>query len=279
MINIGKYHVFSVNEGFMRLDGGAMFGVVPKNLWKKDSSPDDKNRIEIALNVLVLKSDERTIIVDTGNGNKWSDKQREIYQVSSVDGGLKGVLMEAGVTADSVTDVIYTHLHFDHAGGGTENKDDGTVGLTFPNATYHVQKKQWNWANSGCDKDKASYLPENYIPIEKSGKLHIVDGPMELFDGIHLETTDSHTVSHQAVRISDGMSTVYHCGDIMAILPHIKVPWVMAYDLHPLGTIKAKKKILTDAAEKGWYLFLSHEPETPMVKIEKTERGFRGLPA
>jgi len=279
MIKIGKYDIFSVNEGFLRLDGGAMFGVVPKTLWGKNSPTDDKNRIEIALNVMVIKSEDKTMIVDTGCGDKWNEKQQKIYGITAVEGGLKGALLRAGIETDSVTDVIYTHLHFDHAGGGTEVKDDGSVGLTFPNATYHVQKKQWEWANSPSDKDKASYFEANLKPLADSGKLNIIDGPGELYKGIHLEVTDSHTVGHQAIKVYDEKSTVYHCGDIMAIAPHIRVPWVMSYDLYPLGTIDAKKKILADAAEKGWSIFVSHDLDSPMMKIEKTDRGFKGIPA
>jgi len=278
MLQIGKYRMFSVNEGFLRLDGGAMFGVVPKTLWGRKNASDDKNRIEIALNILVLQSEEKTIIIDTGCGNKWNDKQRDIYQITSVENGLKGALLEAGIKSEDVTDVIYTHLHFDHAGGGTELKDDGSVGLTFENATYHVQKKQWEWALNPSEKDKASYFKDNLQPLVDSGKLNIIDGPIELFEGVTMAITDSHTIGHQAVIISDDENTVYHCGDIMPLAAHVKVPYVMAYDLIPLGTIKAKKDILENAAQKGWMVFFSHDLVNPMLTIEKTDRGFKGIP-
>ena len=279
MTQIGNYKIISVNEGFCRLDGGAMFGVVPKALWNRNTDSDEKNCIELAQNVLVLRSEVKTIIIDTGCGSKWNEKQKKIYQISLLENGLKGALLKNGIEAEDVTDVIYTHLHFDHAGGGTEFNSEGISVPTFPNATYHVQKKQWEWAHSPSEKDRASYLPENLSPLEKSGQLNIIDGPGTLYDGIELEITDSHTVGHQAVKISDGKNTIYHCGDVIPMAAHIPVPYVMAYDLMPLNTISAKKEILKNAADKGWKIFVSHDPAAPLQTIEKAERGFRGSPA
>jgi len=273
MPTFGDYDVTYVIEGHCWLDGGAMFGVVPRTLWERAMPPDERNRIRLACNILVLRSPSRVVIVDTGCGDKWDEKNRTIYRIEPADGGLKGALASKGVTVDDVTDVVQTHLHFDHAGGGTRRSPDGTCHPTFPRATYHVQRRHWEWALQPTERDQASFIADNLLPLQASGRLHLIDGPGELLPGIFVDLADTHTVGHQTVRVGDGDGALFHCGDVIPTSNHVRLPFIMAYDLFPLGTLAAKRDLLSRAVDERWTLFYEHDPVRPATTVKDDGRG------
>ena len=273
-MKIGPYEIFTVESGYTWLDGGAMFGVVPKTLWNKTNPADEFNRIQLALRTLVIRDKERTILVDTGVGHKMNEKLTKIYNVDHSEHDLLGGLKEKGISPKDITDVIITHMHFDHVGGATYLQD-GQLKLTFPKARYHVQGEQWYWANHPSDKDRASYMPENFTPIEEAGKLSLLDGPGELFPGIEMLVMYGHTQGMQLPKISDGKTTLLYCADSFPTASHIPLPYIMGYDNHPLITLEEKKRMLPKAVEKGWVLVFEHDPFRAAGTVEKTEKGFR----
>jgi len=271
---VGRYEIQLVTEGTFWLDGGAMFGVIPKALWNRAMPADEKNRIHLALHTLLVRDNERCILIDTGMGDKFDAKSAKIYGVELVPGGLRGALERSGVAVEDVTDVIYTHLHFDHAGGATCRLDDGSYAPIFPNAQFHVQQRQWEWAVKPTERDGASYLAENLAPIEASGRLVLHDGDQSLAPGIRLVAHDTHTVGHQMVFIEDEGQTFVHCGDLIPTSNHIRLPFIMSYDLFPLGTLQAKKELLGAAVENDYTLFFEHDPQRPVARIARRKRDF-----
>jgi len=273
-LKIGKYEVSIIREGSIGLDGGAMFGVVPKALWSKTNPADERNRVELATQLLLLKSDSKIILIDTGVGQSWDEKFEDIYRVDHSVFSLEDSLTKAGVSRNEITDVILTHLHFDHVGGSLM-MENGKFVPTFPNATYHVQVKHLEWALSPADKDKASFIRDRFLPLAEHGVLHGVDGATQFDDEIELILDHGHTFYQQIVKISDGNQTLFHTGDMMPFSSHIPIPYVMAYDIMPMETIKAKKITLKKAFEEEWRLFFQHDPFTPVATITETEKGFR----
>ncbi len=278
-ITIGPYRIRSVETGRFALDGGAMFGVVPKTLWSKSNPPDEQNRIPMSLRVMLVEGNGKTILVDTGMGEKYDDKLRSIYKYESSQGSLPGSLNGLGVSADAVTDVIQTHLHFDHCGGAVTRTADGQYIPTFPNAVYHTQKENLAWANNPTEKDRASYLKHDWEALIANGMIHVVDGAGELFPGIHLHIFNGHTRAQQLPRITDGTKHIFFSADLFPTQAHVNVPYIMGYDNFPLTTLEEKKRHLPQMFEEQWLLFLEHDPETPLIKLVSTERGFKPVAA
>ncbi len=274
-MQIGDYKVSTIIHGTFALDGGAMFGIVPKVLWNARNPADDKNRIDLSTRSLLIEGRGHKILVDTGMGDKWDEKQRNIYKIDVQSTNVYVSLEKKGLTVDDITDVIITHLHFDHAGGATRYNDEGDIVPTFPNATYYVQKKNWNWANNPSEKDAASYLPENFRPLYDHSVLEILDGATELFPGIELITSDGHTVGQQHPIVKSADRSIFYCGDMIPTKTHIPIPWVMGYDLFPLTTIQEKKDILPRALEENWILFFEHDPATNSVTVKQTDKGIQ----
>jgi glyoxylase-like metal-dependent hydrolase (beta-lactamase superfamily II) len=273
-MNFGPFEAISIETGLFRLDGGAMFGVVPKNLWERTNPPDEKNRILMALRTLLIRVGSRTILVDTGVGLKTGEKFRSIFGIDFSDYELEQSLAAHGVAPRDVTDVILTHLHFDHAGGAVRKDGDDLLPLC-PNARHFIQKKHWEWALSPSDRDKASFLPENYIPLKEHGLLDILDGNTELYPGIALEIVNGHTFGQQLVRIShDGRSIVF-CGDLIPMAAHVPAPYIMGYDLQPLVTLEEKHRFLTQAAQRRDILVFEHDPVAQAGIAAVDERGYR----
>jgi len=273
-MKIGTYEIFSVETGYVSLDGGAMFGVVPKVLWQKTNPADEKNRIRLALRTLVIRDKTHTILVDTGVGHKMNDKLAHIYNLDYKKYDLKKGLLKKGIALTDITDVIVTHMHFDHIGGATYYK--GTeLKPTFPHAQYHIQGEQWYWANHPSDKDKASFMPENFKPIAEAGQLNELDGPGELFPGINMLVMYGHTAGMQLVKISDGSTTLLYCADLIPTASHIPLPYIMGYDNNPLITLEEKKRLLPQAAADKWILVFEHDPFRAAGTVKETEKGFR----
>jgi len=274
-MRIGQYDVYILDTGRYRLDGGAMFGVIPRVLWQKENQPDEKNRIIMALNTLLIIGDGRVILIDTGIGEKADDKFSRIYAIDHSRHSLLKALAEHNVQPEDVTDVILTHLHFDHAGGATYYDSDGNLRLQFPNATHYIQKKQLEWSQKRFEKDRASYLSENIEPLVKSKNLKLLKGPTSLFDGVEILTSDGHTIAQQLVLISGEEGKLLYAADLIPMAAHVPIPWVMAYDLYPVTTIEEKKMLLRQAVEEGWTVFFEHDPRLPCATIEYTDRGYQ----
>lgn len=272
-MRIGRYDVHSIDTGRFALDGGAMFGVVPRPLWQKTNPPDEMNRIRMAARALLILGENRRILVDTGNGVKYSEKQTSIYRFEAPAGATEAALARHGLAPGDITDVILTHLHFDHAGGSTVPSPGGIV-PAFPNARYVVQRDHWNAALHPSERDRASFFPDDYMPLRREGLLEFIDGEGELFPGIVLRLFHGHTTALQAPLIADGGSTLLFCADLIPMVPHVQLPWIMGYDLRPLVTLEEKRAVLTSAADEGWILALEHDPQAEAVTVVRGERGF-----
>lgn len=273
MKTFGKYQLTSIETGRFALDGGAMFGTVPKVLWDKQIPSDDNNRIEMALRTLLIQGNGKNILIDTGMGHKWNDKQQSMYNLTYHQYTLKNSLQQIGLTKDDITDVILTHLHFDHVGGATEL--DGTdIIPTFKNAQFYIQKKNLEWAKEPNEREKASYLPDNFLPLIHHNRLNYLIGEEELFPGIHVLPFDGHTMGMQCVKIDGDKEAVLYCADLVPTSAHIPLPWIMGYDIQPLILLDEKRKILQQAFEENWTLFFEHDPLQEACTVQQGKKYF-----
>ena len=273
MLKIGNYWIHRIDAGRFRLDGGAMFGVVPRVLWEKKKPADEKNRITMATMLVVLDDGNRRILIDTGIGQKHGAKFESIYGVDHSRYSLQGSLKAHGYSTGDITDVILTHLHFDHVGGATMRTEEATVAPTFPNATYYVQEKQWEWALSPSERDRASFLPDNYLPLREAGQLELLHGELELFPGVRVIPIFGHTPAQQMVLVEGSEESFLFAGDLLPTAAHVPLAWIMSYDLQPLTTLEEKKIYLERAVCDNWLVFFEHDPEVSCARIEKTERN------
>lgn len=281
-LKIGPYEIIPVPTGEFGLDGGAMFGTVPKVLWEKSNPPDEKNRIPMEARALLLKSPGANILVDTGNGGdfvlkygeKLGGKFKEMYNIDGAGPSLMKSLAKAGVKPEDVDHVILTHLHFDHAGGATTERG-GKLAPTFPNAKYYLQKRNLETARQPNLRERASYFPANFQPLLDAGVLNLLDGAREnLLPGVSVEVSDGHTQGQQMVRVSDGSTTLLYCGDVVPTSSHVRLPWLMGYDLHPLLLMEEKQKYIGASADGGWYLFFEHDPYCDAALVERNGADF-----
>ena len=250
-----------------------MFGVVPWVFWSKTNPPDERQRITLAARCLLIRGEGKTILVDTGNGNKWNDKLKDIYRLDNSQFTLEASLAKAGVKPEEVTDVILTHLHFDHCGGSTKIVG-GKLVPTFPNATHYVQKDHWELSQNPTDRDRASFMKDDFQILHEQGMLKFVEGEEELFPGISVLVCNGHTRAQQLPLITDGKKKLFFCCDLVPTASHIPFPYIMGYDVRPLVTMHEKKRIIPLAEKEGWVLFFEHDPETAAVTLQKTEKGF-----
>lgn len=271
-MKIGPYELYSIETGRFRLDGGAMFGVVPKPMWEKTNPPDEKNRISLAARALLLVSNGKRILIDVGNGNKYNDKLISIYAFDSSRFDLLSSLQRHNLAPEDITDVILTHLHFDHAGGST-TKINGEIRPTFPNAKYYVQREHWETANKPTERDRASFFADDYMPLHQTGVLEFTEGEGELLPGISFRLVHGHTSALQCPVVSDGKTSLIYCADLMPTTSHVQLPWIMAYDLRPLVTLEEKRRILNEAVDRDWILFFEHDPNTEAVRLIRGEKG------
>ena len=262
-MRFGDIELFSLSDGIMRLDGGAMFGVVPRVFWEKTNPADELNRIAIGVNPLLLKADGVNILVDTGNGDKFSEKLLKIYGIEREPTLLKS-LSDADLRPEDIEIVINTHLHFDHCGGNTLVDASGKLMPTFPNARYIVQKMEWEDATRLNELTKASYLPENFIPLMQAGRIELVDGDMEVYPGVTVVHTPGHNRGHQSVKIESDGKTAFYLGDMIPTAAHVPLPYIMGYDLYPLELLEVKRRILREALEGRWLMIFAHDPKVRM---------------
>ncbi len=273
----GDYRVEVIPDCEFRLDGGAMFGVVPRNLWSKLAPPDDQNRIRMNMNCLFIEAGPERILVDTGIGDKWSEKHRAMYGISrqrSFDESLKQI---AGIGCDEVTIVVNTHLHFDHAGGNTRLDASGQPVPVFANARYFVSRAEYEHAEVPTERDRASYFPENWRPMKESGQLELKEAEYEIAPGLRMETHAGHNRSMQCARLERNGETIFGFADLIPTRAHVPFAWVMGYDLYPVETVEAKKKLLPQAAGENWTCLFYHDPEQPFARIVEENGKFRSI--
>jgi len=268
-MHLGDIEVRYLDGGNFWLDGGAMFGVVPKVFWDKQSTPDAKNRIRLRANSLLVRAQGKTIVIETGNGTKWDAKQRAIYGVQEGD-SLMESLAENGVQPGEVDLVINTHLHFDHAGGNTRIEDGRAVPV-FPRARYVLQRAELEHARTPTERDKASYFPENFEPITEAGLWDFVEGDAQILPGISVARIPGHNADIQAVLLSGGGKTLAFVADLLPTRHHIPLPWIMAYDLYPLQTLETKRKWVPRMKKENWMVVFGHDPDIAVARLH--ERG------
>jgi len=269
VIELGDVRVQLLKDGSFALDGGAMFGVVPRALWEKTDPPDEKNRVRLGLNIALIETGGQRVLVDTGMGDKWSEKERSIYGIDRST-TLIDSLSALGLTPEDIDVVINTHLHFDHAGGNTRVVD-GKLTPTFPKARYVVQMGEWEDATHPNERNRASYLERNFVPIAEARQLETVQGQAEVAPGVHVVPVGGHTAYHQMVIVEGGRQALVIPTDLVPTASHLPLAYIMGYDLFPVGTLEAKRRVLKDAAERGSMLLFYHDPKTPLgrIKLEK----------
>jgi glyoxylase-like metal-dependent hydrolase (beta-lactamase superfamily II) len=276
---IGAFTVHAIQAGGQKLDGGAMFGVVPKPLWEKRIPADAKNRIQLGLRCLLIEHPSGLILIDTGAGNKEDEKFKDIYGLENqgTDGGtlLEDGLKEIGVTPDDIAIVINTHLHFDHAGGNTRNRPDGSLEISFPNATYIVRRGEYDYAMHPNERTAASYFERNWVPLEAADKIEWVSREKEIVKGVRVIPTPGHTPFHQSVLIESAGSRAFYLGDVVPTHAHLPLPWVMGYDVEPLVTLETKRRILKQAVDEDWLLIFEHDATVPWGHIEHDGKAYR----
>lgn len=270
-MDFGQVRIFPVSDGTFRLDGGAMFGVVPRNIWERANAPDEKNRVLLGLNPLLIQAGGKNILVDTGIGDKGDDKFNALYAVDKRE-DLASSLGALGLTPDDIDVVICTHLHFDHAGGNTK-KESGGFRPAFPRARYIVQRGEWEAATNPNERTRASYRPEDFLPLMDAGQLELIEGDGEIVKGVAVFRTSGHNRDIQLVSIRSEGKTAVFLGDIIPTTTHLRLPYIMGYDLFPLDTLKAKKEILTQAAHEKWLLIFEHDPKAKMGYINLNDNN------
>lgn len=272
-MKIGKYELYIVESGNFALDGGAMFGIIPKPLWEKTNPSDEVNRIKLSTRNLLLVSDNKKILIDTGMGINWDEKSREIYKIDQENNSIDKSLKKLNLSKEELTDVILTHLHFDHTGGSLIKDGDKFI-PAFSNAKYYVQKQNYDWAMNPSDRDRGSYLKEKFHPLMKYGVLDLLSGLKNFDDEIEFIIVNGHTFGQQLLKISDSSTTIFYCADLFPTTSHIRIPYVMGYDIQPLETVREKKMLLPQIVEEEWKLFFEHDPFNALATIKKTDKGF-----
>ena len=269
-MSVGSIRIHAIESGIQWLDGGAMFGVVPKPLWQRRIPSDDQNRIPLALRCLVIESPDELVLVDTGIGNKENEKFHELYGVENAGNPtrLEDGIKAAGFMPDDIGIVLCTHLHFDHAGGNTFRDSEGDIRPAFQNARYVVQRGEFDFAHSGNERIRASYLRENFDPIEEAGLWDFVEGATEVVPGVKVLPTPGHTPFHQSVVIESDGETACFLADVCPTAAHIPLPWVMGYDLEPLVTIESKRKLWALARDREWLLIFEHDLLIPWGRLD-----------
>lgn len=273
-LQLGPFEMYTIEAGRFLLDGGAMFGVVPKTLWNRQIPADDKNRIKMAMRLLLIRSHEsgKIYLIDTGSGNKFDQKMSSIYGLDYEHSELINSLNSAGFKPEDVTDIIFSHLHFDHCGGTTTYDQNGNLKEVFPKATYHVNERHWTTANQPNEREKASFFPENINPIKESGRLNLVQDYHQFETGLTTLPMDGHTEGQQLPAIKHGDTTIIYVADLLPTAAHVPLPWVMGYDMKPIQTLEEKALFLKRASEENWYLFLEHDASNEVITV-KQENG------
>jgi glyoxylase-like metal-dependent hydrolase (beta-lactamase superfamily II) len=276
---IGRWTVHAIQAGGQRLDGGAMFGVVPKPLWVRRAEADDRNRIALGMRCLLVEHEVGPILIETGLGNKEDAKFQDIYGIENqgADGrtGLEDGLRVAGFGPEDIAIVIDTHLHFDHAGGNTYRDREGKVRLTFPNARYVVQAGEYHYATHTNERTAASYFDHNFVPVHEAGRFDFAHGEHTVAPGIQVIPTPGHVPHHQSVLLDSDGERALVLGDLVPTVAHLPLPWIMGYDVEPLVTLETKRHILKRAHEERWLLIFDHDPKIPWGYLDHDGKSYR----
>jgi glyoxylase-like metal-dependent hydrolase (beta-lactamase superfamily II) len=274
---IGRFVVHALQAGGQKLDGGAMFGVVPKPLWEKRIAPDERNRIPMAMRCLLVEHDDGLVLIDSGAGNKEGEKFVEIYGIENQGANgrtmLEDALAAAGYRPEDVKLVIDTHLHFDHAGGNTFVDPAGAVRPSFPNARYLVQRGEYEYATHTNERTAASYFGRNWESIVAAGQFDFIEGEPEIVPGISIRRTPGHTPHHQSVVIDGGTEVACFLADVMPTTAHVPLPWIMGYDVEPLVTLESKRALLARAAADHWLLIFEHDASVAWGRVRAIGKG------
>jgi glyoxylase-like metal-dependent hydrolase (beta-lactamase superfamily II) len=277
---VGDLRVHALQAGLQQLDGGAMFGVVPKPLWERKIPADARNRIPLGMRCLLVEHPEALVLIDTGAGNKESEKFYGIYGIENSPIGdtgatqLESALAQAGFSPDDVTLVVNSHLHFDHAGGNTRRGASGAPELSFPNARYVVRRGEWDWAHRTNERTSASYFAHNYDPVQEAGRLELIDSDAEVLRGVSLRKTPGHTPHHQGVLIESGTERMFYVADLAPTTSHVPLPWIMGYDVEPLVTLESKRALWAEAASEGWTMVFEHDSVHAFGRIVADGKGY-----
>ncbi len=270
---LGRLRIHAIQAGGQKLDGGAMFGVVPKPLWERRIPADERNRIQLGMRCLLIEHDIGPILIDTGAGNKEDEKFHQIYGVENAPapgGGptqLEDGLRQAGVRPEDVVMVINSHLHFDHAGGNTMRDQSGSIRPTFPNARYVMQRGEYEYATHTNERTAASYFAHNFVPVQQTGQLDLIDGECEIVPGIRGIPTPGHTPHHQGLLIESDGARAFFIADLVPTSAHLPLPWIMGYDVEPLVTLETKRRILPRAVDEEWLVVFEHDAATAWSTI------------
>jgi glyoxylase-like metal-dependent hydrolase (beta-lactamase superfamily II) len=272
-VRVGRYEIASIVDAWFALDGGALFGVVPRPLWERQMAPDARNRVRLAARCLVAvdRGAGRVVLVDDGLGESWDAKRVDIYAIDRAGVGLEAGLARLGLAREDVTDVVLTHLHFDHAGGTTRQGSDGRVALAFPRATHHVQRRAWQLAHAPSDKDAASFRNRDFELLQHSNLLHLVEGDAHLLPDLEIIASEGHTAGQQLPRFHGDGTHLTFCADVIPTHAHLRPGWVMAYDALPLTTIEEKKVLLAEALEDDGILAFEHDPAMAACRLREED--------
>jgi glyoxylase-like metal-dependent hydrolase (beta-lactamase superfamily II) len=285
---IGRLRIHAIQAGGQKLDGGAMFGVVPRPLWERRIPPDSRHRIQLGMRCLLVEHESGLVLIDNGAGNKENDKFHDIYAIENAarDVPLPGAagrgaptqledgLGQLGITPQDIDIVIDTHLHFDHAGGNTSLRDDGGIVPTFPKARYVVQRGEYDYATHTNERTAASYFGHNFVPVEQSGQFEFADGEKEIVAGIRVLPTPGHVPFHQSVLIQSSGETAFYIADLVPTSAHLPLPWIMGYDVEPLVTLETKRRVLKRALDEEWLVIFEHDASVPWGRVAHDGKSY-----
>jgi glyoxylase-like metal-dependent hydrolase (beta-lactamase superfamily II) len=274
-VKLGELEFHIISDGPVFLDGGAMFGVIPKPLWQKKCSADSRNRIELAMNCILIRAGGKRILVETGAGEKLSPKLRDIYGLQGSQ--LLSRLRDYGLAAEDIDIVIDTHLHFDHCGGNTRREKDKVV-ATFPNAQYFVQKGEYEHALKPTERDRASYFESNYAPLQHAGQLRLIEGDQQIAPGVEVVCMPGHTANMQCVKLTGGGKTAFLLADLVPMTAHLPLPWIMGYDLYPMTTLENRKKWIPKIVRQEWLALFAHDARIPAAYLRERDSQWEPEP-
>ncbi len=270
-MQLGDFELRTVSGGTFWIDGGSMFGVVPRPVWLRYISVDDRDRIPQRTNCVLVRTGQQNVLIDTGYGNKLTEKERNNFGTEPGE-PLIASLSEIGLTRDDIHMVVLSHLHFDHAGGATCVEDSGRIVPTFPNATYVVQRHEWVTATAEYPELRAAYSLPNFVPLKESGQLRLIDGNVEIVPGIRAWVTGGHTEAHQSIVIESGGQGAVYLGDVCPTFRHLPALWCIAYDLEVLKLRRIKPEVLGKITERGWWALSDHDPDHVAAKLRRDDR-------
>ena len=268
--SLGDFELTVISDGAYFLDGGGFFGVVPKLLWSKRVTADEQNRVSAGLNSLLVRTGTKNVLIETGIGNKLSEKMVKIYTQPAK---LLENLHAAGLAPDNIDIVVNSHLHFDHCGWNTVRGPDGSMAATFPRAKYYAPDGEWQYAQKPSERDAISFIGDNYDPLVASGQMTLLRGGEEIVPGISVRNYPGHTAHMQAIMVSSGGKTACYISDLIPTSAHLDITWGMAFDLYPLQTIESRKQYYAEAIPQKWLTVFTHDPATPWGYVEQREKG------